>query len=240
MSSEKFVEACEPYWKDGLMSVKLPWEGVDNHMLFGSTFFWVYTRLAKDPTYLPVVAIDFAARIRERCVEPGLYNSFPSWAGKTSQISHDEILGLAVFSSVISEDICDYGRSHLWIFNNLNGGLDKLPSAWIGRFPTLVAYIYSRAGKTTWNPIWHIGVILEFLLANHFTPLGDTSGRCRRMILADHFYREGFLPLKWAARKYLERLQRQYGTVGSLYAIYFPNHPLATYTQDLKFIEENK
>jgi hypothetical protein len=233
-----FTEEITPYFDGGRMSLKLPREENDNAFLFASTALFVAERLGETDAFRP-----FAENIRyliwKRTITPGLYSPLPSWdvdASGLGSLSHDEILGIGRIGKAYAADIVSYGRRHLWVFNNRNRWSDTFRQ-WQGRFPTMIAFLYSRAGKLPLHPFNHLYAIGEFLLADRKSAHGDTSGKCLTFLMADHFYRNGSAPMKWAAKKYLQFLQDEYGTVGRLYAIYFgPEHPLSKHTMELKFI----
>lgn len=235
MSAEKFVEASRPYWKDGIISLKLPYESTDNAYLFGSTWHFILGKLYTGK--IPFVSVHQELLLDvlfKNRIERGLYHPMESWDERT--LSHDELLGIVLLHEALAEDVVSYGRRHLWVFNN-RGIRRDIPSQWMGRFPTKIAYFYSRARVMPFHPFNHLFAACEFLFADRDSPYGETSGKCMRYLMADFFYQQGNFLMKWAADVYLRRLQKQYGTVGKLYDIYFPGHPLAIYTQDLKFIE---
>ena len=248
MTDNEIIESFRPYFKDGLLSLTDPWERNDNHILFTTTAITVMDRLGLT-NYPQVTAwkYGFYKRVVNQEVEPGLYQPFPSWdvnkEGKGS-VSHDETLALAAWDRTIAEDLVRYGRSHLWVFNNRKL-LSDIPKQLIIRFPTLIAYLYSRAGITPLIPFWHLYAIAEFLIADrsdvHLIGTKDdpTSGKCRRFIMADHFYREGNVVMRWAAKKYLDFLTKYYYDVSGLYAVYFKNHPLTWVTKGMKFIRDS-
>lgn len=231
LDKNKIISDFEPYFKDGLLSLKDPWEGNDNHILFTSTAFWILTKKFN----LNFVEFgEFRDQVEELKLKRGLYMPFESWSERL--LSHDELLGLGMINKEIASDLVYYGKRHLWIFNN-RGLLKDIPIQWMGRFPTLIAYLYSRAGKIPFHPFCHMFAIGEFLFADRGTPKTTTSGKCRRFIMADHFYNHGFAPMKWAAKKYLQFLEREYGDVSGLYSVYFKEHPLTWATKGMRFYD---
>lgn len=235
-----FQDACTPWFipEEGVITTDPP-NLCDNSFLFTSTYFFISQYLLNTSTNIDFVrGSKYKEAINKKEIRPGLFNAFQSWSDPT--LSHDEILGLAIASSVIAEQMHSYGVKHGWVFNNL-GGIKRILSAWIGRFPLLVCFIRDRANITQYNPLIVLWSILEFLLADINNHIIDTSGRCRRFIMATWFADNSKGLLKWAAKVYLRRLQKQYGSVGGLYRIYFHGMPpFYQYTKNIKFIEDWK
>lgn len=230
-----FRQACQPYFVPGESVISVDPPAVcDNSFLFTSTYFFIAFNIRDEPRAAFADDINsYRAAVYAKQLRPGLYNAFQSW-GDTN-LSHDELLGLAMIKDVCAS-IHAYGVRHLWVFNNL-GGLKHLPGAFMGRFPLLVAFIRSGAGVKQLNPLVVLLAALELLLADMRAPLGDTSGRCRRFLMARFLYSENRGLLRWAAGIYLKRLQKQYGDIAGLYAIYFHGiPPFAAFTKGVKFV----
>lgn len=240
IQARDFLYACLPYFheEEGVMTLTNPPETTDNNFLFTATMLHIARRLDAfwfENAVAGKLNSAFTKALNRQRIEPGLFQPWKSW-GDMQNLSHDEILGLATAHIDIAREVARYGKKHFWVFDNL--GQPGIPMRqWMGRFPTLVHYIKSRAMTPDWNPVNYIYATLEFSLTDRTTPPGTTSGRCRRYLMAYWFYERSSGPLQWAAKKYLRRLQETYGDVAGLYQIYFGvNHPFTQFTKGISFL----
>lgn len=232
---DEFVQACKPFYNFdiSMMTLTDPAESTDNNYLFTGTFFFTAFRLSgASPDLTRMLTASYFSLEFNRA-EFGLYHPFKSWSAPN--LSHDEILGLCILYPPLARDIFWWGCLHFWVFDNIKQALFK-PSQWIGRFPTLVYFIKSRAEVWEWNPFNYLYACLEFLMIDRASPIGETSGKCRRFLMAHYFFQEKKGLIRYAASKYLDRLTYRYGTVGGLYSIYFgPTHPFTLHTLEMPF-----
>lgn len=239
----EFMEDCEPYFHpvENVMTLTNPPVLTDNNFLFTATCFFIAERFMKLPSNYIIQPLArrkslFLETLKKRRIRPGLFNPYLSW-DRDQNLSHDEILGLAAFSEEIACELMDYAMPRAWVFNNL-GTLGAVPAQWMGRFPSLIAFLKSRGHVARILPLAETLTIAEFLLADRKKDPGQTSGACRRFIIADHFATHDHGPVGAAARSYLRFLTDRYGDVSGLYSIYFnqPNHPFAKHTNGMSFL----
>jgi hypothetical protein len=152
---------------------------------------------------------------------------FSRWPNQISDISKDEIIGAASLSQQFAYAIAGYGDKAFWCFDLQKPGKISL-RYWIGRFPDVVPYVQSRAGRDLWFPAkisWAVGCLASCLAGQ-----SNTSGKLLMMLQIPWMRR--YLICAVAAWIWTWRMKRMYpGGPQQVRAIYFgASHPLAVFS----------
>jgi hypothetical protein len=179
--------------------------------------YWLFTAQAFQLGYFNLVK-----QIRFWKDATVLYSGlFSRWPSIVQDISKDEIIGAATLSQIFAELILSYGLRSWWSFD-LQRPMKFTWKYWIGRYPDVAPYVFSRAGRNIWfgaQLSWAIGCVLS-------TFGSGTDGRILMMVQIPWMRRH---PICAAAGSFWKwRMKKQYpGGPRALRTVYFPaGHPL--------------
>lgn len=137
---------------DGLMSLK-PGERCDNGLLFAAEYYYLLKE--KGLFDEKVDALRAQSAVDSCRIEPGLYNRNRGRGNDTE--SFDDYVGITALSVLLGNswglDICTYGDSHGYTFDNVH---PKKFSLWAWRQGADIAFYQLCAGRTPtlWDFSW--------------------------------------------------------------------------------------
>lgn len=221
-----------PIWKIvGLYQKESSNRNCDNYHLFNAAFFNCLSLRNIEATQQERYAY---AYFLSRCcdTESGIFNRYPDYKDQTS---HDEYIGIAYISwameTKIASHIVEYGKKHLWFFNNKDQ-TKRDGQSFLGRMPGFITFMKACARQWT-NPIENL---IWFLTAvvSPWTDKQNTSGKCM-IYLECRVMAEHRSILCWLGTKlFLWQMSKKYpGGPKEMYRIYFPmGHPVTFYAKE--------
>ena len=214
-----------PIWKVVGLTKDDPYFGpaIDNYHLYTAHYFNFGATEEDHRNYWRYIN---ACAMKTNSGLTGLYWRFPNGP---EPISQDEIIGMGfccwkMKSQVFTPVILRYGNANFWSFNNTDPGKFTF-ATWLGRFLNLKPFLLSCTGQSVnifRQVIWSL-----WCLASLFSTKQETSGKLLQYVQIPVM--EKYWLCRQAGKIWRYFMKKQYGSPQSLFAIYFPNHPLAIY-----------
>lgn len=143
--------------------------------------------------------------------------------------AHDDYHGVVTASALLNtrhvHDVFAWGYANNWSYNNVDPEKWTFRT-WHGRFPGQVAY-YTMAARE--NPgVFGPCVLASKITTNALADPADAGGKILVWLMIEGVKGQHAL-CDEAGRFWYERMRRDYGSLGALFAKYFgPHHPFAT------------
>ena len=228
----KFSEAIKSYMfpKETIVQLKPDCKEMEDNPLY-------YTGIASLIGLTDEQRANFDEWITYCEVEPGLFDRYPSIVCPRTKktyrqdrlISADEMIGLIAHNPLIAKVILDYGKKHMWCFDNRLPG-EKTLRSWQWRFLYAVPYYKIMAGE---KPSWLEQVLffIDIILASK-NDYKETNAKLLYWVMSEGVSENGTWLMKKGLSIYFKNMQKMYcNNLGRFLGEYFPkDHPFVTYT----------
>lgn len=190
----------------------------DNGLLFSATYLNLLGEDDEEERW-------FFQLVLECSLKSGLICRYP---GDTRLQAHDDMIGVANFSSVLADMILTYGERNLYSWNTENPGKWTLRTFFY-RMGAFVPFLKAKSDRKL-NLLDTLNVFLSYYL-NTREPKEGSSGKCLLYLMSDALENNGNFVTKRVVAYWRKKMMQMYpGGRQELYSIYFkPHHPFAIY-----------